>query len=160
MRRIIVFAAALVLLAGCSRPVKDLSGVWEFALDPEGTLTAESPFDDSITLPGTTDLAGKGNEPEDTCETSRLTRLHSFVGKAWYRRNVTVPSSWKGKDVTLLLERTKAATVFLDGKEAGFCNDISTPHRYNLGQLKPGNHTLAIRVDNGGGVPEGVRKPA
>ena len=156
MRRIIVFAAALVLLAGCSGPVKDLSGVWQFSLDPEGTLTAESPFDDSISLPGTTDLAGKGNEPEDTCETSRLTRLHSFVGKAWYRRNITVPSSWKGKDVILLLERTKAATVFLDGKEAGSSNDISTPQRYDLGQLKPGPHTLAIRVDNGGGVPEAV----
>ena len=156
MRRIILFAAALVLLAGCSGPVKDLSGVWEFALDPEGILTAESTFDDSISLPGTTDLAGKGNGPEDTRNTDHLTRLHSYVGKAWYRRIITVPPSWKGKDVILFLERTKAATVFLDGEEAGFCNDISTPQRYDLGQLTPGPHTLAIEVDNGGGVPEEV----
>ncbi|MBR5659923.1 MAG: beta-glycosidase [Bacteroidales bacterium] len=154
---ILVIALVLILSIGCQRTTS-LSGTWELALDVEGTLSSDSPFDDNIRLPGTTDLAGKGNEPENTNETSRLTRRHSYVGKAWYRRMITIPLGWKNKEVALFLERTKASTVFLDGKEIGSSNDISTPQTFNLGKLKPGLHSLAIRVDNGGGVPEQVIK--
>ena len=157
MKRLIVILAAAALLAGgACRPETDLSGTWEAALDKEGVLTPDAPFEYSVILSGTTDLAGIGSEPESTDETARLTRLHSYVGKAWYRRKVSVPRAWKNKDVYLFLERTKAATIFIDGREVGSCNDISTPQEYNLGRLAPGRHTLAIRVDNGGGVPNGV----
>jgi hypothetical protein len=154
MKRWSFILVTMILLAGgACRPVTDLSGKWEFALDPEGMLTADSQFDDRINLPGTTDLAGKGQEPEDTLETSRLTRRHSYIGKAWYRRKITVPLVWKDKDIFLFMERTKAADVFLDGREVASGNDISTPQTYSLGRLRPGLHSLAIRVDNGGGVP-------
>ena len=157
MKRRNIILATMILLAGSAcRPVTNLSGRWDFALDPEGTLTADSQFEDRINLPGTTDLAGKGHEPEDTMETSRLTRRHSYIGKAWYRRRITVPLAWKNREIFLLLERTKAATVFVDGRETASCNDVSTPQTYNLGRLRPGLHTLAVRVDNGGGVPEQV----
>ena len=146
---------SVILLSSCQKRT-DLAGSWEFALDPEGVMTAESEFDDSISLPGTTDLAGKGNEPSETVETMRLTRRHSYVGKAWYRRRVTIPAAWSRKDVTLFLERTKATTLYLDGREIGSLNNISTPQEYNLGQLKPGFHTIEIMVDNSGGVPSGV----
>ena len=148
----IALSVAFIGLLGCQRETS-LDGSWEFALDPESALTADSPFDDNIHLPGTTDLAGKGQEPESKNETLHLTRKHSYVGKAWYRRMITVPLAWKNKEINLLLERTKASTVFLDGKETGSSNDISTPQSFNLGRLKPGLHSLAIRVDNGGGVP-------
>lgn len=154
MKRWSFILVTLILLAGgACRPVTDLSGKWEFALDPEGKLTADGQYEDSINLPGTTDLAGKGQEPEDTVETSRLTRRHSYIGKAWYRRKITVPLVWKDKDIFLFLERTKAADVFLDGREVASGNDISTPQTYCLGKLRPGLHSLAIRIDNGGGVP-------
>ena len=157
MKRRIFILVTLILLAGSAcRPVTDLSGRWEFALDPEGELMADSRFEDRIDLPGTTDLAGKGQEPEDTMETSRLTRRHSYIGKAWYRRKVTVPLAWRHNDKFLFLERTKAAAVFMDGKEVASCNDISTPQIYNLGRLRPGLHSLAILVDNAEGVPEQV----
>ena len=148
----IALSVALIGLLGCQKETS-LDGSWEFALDPESALTADSPFDDNIHLPGTTDLAGKGQEPESTNETLHLTRKHSYVGKAWYRRMITIPLAWKNKEINLLLERTKASTVFLDGKEIGSSNDISTPQSFNMGRLKPGLHSLAIRVDNGGGVP-------
>ena len=148
---------AIVCVSACQRET-NLAGTWELALDPDGVLTVNVPFDDSMKLPGTTDLAGKGHEPERTDDTDHLTRLHSYVGKAWYRRKITVPFAWKNKDIILFLERTKASTVFLDGKEVGSSNDISTPQEYNLGRLKPGLHSLAIVVDNGGGVPEQVIK--
>ena len=147
--------ASVILMSSCQKRT-DLAGSWEFALDPDGVLSAGAKFEDNIRLPGTTDLAGKGNEPPETVETMRLTRRHSYVGKAWYRRRVTIPAAWSRKDVSLLLERTKATTLYLDGREIGSLNNISTPQEYNLGHLKPGFHTIEIMVDNSGGVPSGV----
>lgn len=94
MKRIL----ALVLLAGsltaCTSTL-DLSGTWEFCLDPEGTIKADAPFAETIELPGTTDLAGKGAEPGEEVETARLTRRHAYVGKAWYRKTISIPHAWK-----------------------------------------------------------------
>ena len=150
----------LLLLAGglwtACAPYTDLSGTWEFCLDPEGTVSPDAAFDDTITLPGTTDLAGKGSEPDSTVETARLTRRHAYIGKAWYRKTAVIPQSWKGRDLVLFLERTKATKLYLDGAPVDSCNDVSTPQTYTLGRLQPGTHTLVLCVDNGGGVPEGV----
>lgn len=139
---------SLSCLAGNSKET-DLSGRWLFS-------TTGKTFDVSVSLPGTTDTNGLGESPQRTDETTHLTRLHYFVGKAWYRRTFTVGKDWKGKKVFLHLERTKPSTVWIDGDSIGSSNDISTPQVYNLGKLKPGVHTLTIRVDNGGGVPPQV----
>ncbi len=157
MRKLVhyLIIASAILISSCQRNI-DLAGSWEFALDPEGALSAGAKFEDSIRLPGTTDLAGKGNEPSETVVTVRLSRRHSYVGKAWYRKRITIPAAWSRKDVILFLERTKATTLFLDGQEIGTENNISTPQEYNLGHLKPGFHTIEIMVDNSGGVPDGV----
>ena len=155
-----IWAAALV---ACT-PDADISGTWNVCLDPSGTMTADSLlsehvdslFKDTITLPGTTDLAGLGHEPVRTDETSHLTRRHAYVGKAWYRKKVVAPAVWKDRNLLLYLERTKATTLYLDGHLVDSCNDVSTPQTYNLGKLRPGVHTLTVCVDNGGGVPEQV----
>ena len=145
-----------VLVAVACTPEAEVSGLWEFRLDPEGILTVDSLFTDTISLPGTTDLAGKGFEPERTDETTHLTRRHSYVGKAWYRKKVVAPYVWRDKDLALYLERTKATKLYLDGALVDSCNDVSTPQVYHLGRLRPGVHTLTLCVDNGGGVPEQV----
>jgi len=157
MRRLIAaLLCAGALAATACTPEEDLSGTWEFCLDPEGTVTADAVFEDTIQLPGTTDLAGKGDAPVRTDETSRLSRRHPYVGKAWYRKKFVAPAVWKDRDLFLYLERTKVTTLYLDGAPVDSCNDVSTPQVYNLGRIAPGIHTLAVRVDNGGGVPEGV----
>ena len=153
----IVCAAAVV---ACT-PEVGISGPWALCLDPEGAVTAEALFSpgadslfiDTIDLPGTTDLAGKGFAPKDTTETMRLTRRHSYVGKAWYRKKVVAPHVWREKDLALYLERTKATTLYIDGALVDSCNDVSTPQVYHLGKLHPGVHTITLCVDNGGGVP-------
>ena len=162
------FAAAVVV--ACT-PEMEVSGTWSLCLDPEGAVPvdsllgerADSLFADSIVLPGTTDLAGKGMAAPDPqygmpVETGRLTRRHSFVGKAWYRKKVVAPYVWRDKELALYLERTKATTLYLDGALVDSCNDVSTPQLYRLGKLKPGVHTLTLCVDNGGGVPMQVIK--
>ena len=159
MKRWLFIICALAAVA-CT-PSESISGEWEFRLDPEGTVTVDSLFSDTIVLPGTTDLAGKGFAalaPSDSipAETGRLTRRYSYVGKAWYRKRFVAPYVWREKELALFLERTKASKLYLDGAPLDSCNDVSTPQVYRLGKLRPGVHTITLCVDNGGGVPEQV----
>jgi len=73
-----------------------------------------------------------------------------YVGPAWYGRVVEVPEAWRGRRIVLALERPHWETrLWVDGKEAGSNNSLSTPHTYDLGTaLAPGSHRLALRVDN------------
>ncbi|MBR3472929.1 MAG: beta-glycosidase [Prevotella sp.] len=127
-----------------------LVGTWNFALDPQRTLTPASALDDKIELPGTTDTNGKGMEPQRKDETTHLTRLHSYVGRAWYRRTFTIPLSLKGFSYILHMERTKPSTVYVDGKEVGSSDNISTPQEYDLTPyVKLGKRQeLTIMIDN------------
>ena len=150
----------LAALAACT-PEMEVSGPWAFRLDPEGTMTVDSLLTDTIELPGTTDLAGKGYAAQEPkygvpVETGRLTRRYSYVGKAWYQKKVVAPYVWREKDLALYLERTKATTLYLDGVLVDSCNNVSTPQVHHLGKLHPGVHTITLCVDNGGGVPEEV----
>ena len=78
-----------------------------------------------------------------------LTPEKYYAGVAWYQRTVTIPADWKNQRVVLTLERPHWQTqVWLDGKNFGTNDSLSTPHEYDFGQLAPGKHTLTIRVDN------------
>ena len=107
-------------------------------------------------LPGTIDTNHLGFAPSDTTETTHLTRLYAYKGKATYSRTIEIPHQWKKAPVELFLERTKPTWVYLDGKLVDSCNFISTPQRYILPKMKSGKHTLEIVVDNSRGVPEQV----
>ena len=108
----------------------------------------------TVMLPGTMDTNKKGMPISKKDETTHLSRLYSYKGKAWYEREVVIPRTWRKKAITLFLERTKPTWLYVDGTLVDSCNNISTPHRYQLKSLKPGRHTLRILVDNGSGVPE------
>ena len=124
-----------------------LAGKWSVVLDgSEEALEA--------TLPGTIDTNGLGAAPSDTTETTHLTRISAYKGSARYSREISIPRKWKGKAVTLFLERSKPSRVYLDGALLDSCNNISTPQRYALGALAPGRHRLEVVVDNSRGVPE------
>ena len=107
-------------------------------------------------LPGTIDTNHLGFAPSDTTETTHLTRLYAYKGKATYSRTIEIPRQWKKGAVELFLERTKPTWAYLDGKLVDSCNYISTPQRYILPRLKSGKHQLDIVVDNSRGVPEQV----
>ncbi len=128
-----------------------LAGEWKLALDPdkEGILKAyyNKTLADEIILPGTTDEHKKGNLYE-TCEIERLTRTYSFQGYAWYQKVVAIGEEWRGKHVSLYLERTRISRVWIDGKDCGRQDSICTPHVYELGVVAPGSHNLTIMIDN------------
>ncbi len=77
-----------------------------------------------------------------------LTRLYRFNGTAWYERELIIPEPWRGRRLTLFLERTKHTQVWLDGKPCGENPILCTPQEYDLGQVEPGLHRLTIAVDN------------
>ena len=139
-----------------------LEGNWGLQLDTAGTGIAPDwltkPCTDSLFLPGTTDMGKKGTYNTDMTLTTSLSREYVFEGKALYTKQVDIPEEWDGTSVRLVMERTKPTTIWIDGKEVGANNDISTAQQYDLSSyLFPGTHTVAILVDNGKqAVPEKV----
>jgi hypothetical protein len=134
------------------RKTLDLAGEWRIALDRDNTGIREKWFatqlKESISLPGTTDEAGLGDFTDERCA-DRLSRLWRWIGPAWYQRSVTIPRGWKGKRISLFLERTKDSQVWVDKTWVGSDDSLSTPHVFDLSkELTPGKHTLTILVDN------------
>lgn len=125
-----------------------LNGTWQFSLDPQRTLKATDNFTETVALPGTTDTNRKGNALTKKDETTHLSRLYSYEGLAWYRREIVIPDGWKKKTIRLHLERTKPSTLYVDGERITSLDNISTPQVYTLPALKPGKHQLALAVDN------------
>ena len=155
-RRTTLLLLAVTCLSSLAfaQPRIDLSGMWQFALDRQGNLRPNAPMSETVALPGTTDTNRKGDPLKWRGETSHLSRLYSYKGRAWYRRTVEIPRDWRGKTIYLTLERTKPSEVYVDGRKAGSANNISTPQVYDLSRLlTPGRHQLAIMVDNSSGVP-------
>ena len=134
------------------RLIMDLSGQWEFALDPDnkgieqGWFSRELP--DSIKLPGTTDLNKKGYLNSDTT-TMHLNRVYKYEGAAWYRKEIEIKSGWKEKQIRLILERTKPSKIWIDNNFIGGSILLESPQEFDLtNYLTPGKHSLTIRIDN------------
>lgn len=151
IRIILVISFWLLAQQLRAQQVMPLAGRWSVQLGEQKTGEVHA-----IQLPGTLDDAGIGAPSTLTDEhltrdvLLHLTRKHTYIGSAWYEREVNIPQQWKGKSITLFLERVLWTTrVRVDGQEAGFCESLSAPHTYELGRLlTPGKHTIAIRVDN------------
>ncbi|MCC8188896.1 MAG: beta-glycosidase [Bacteroides sp.] len=150
------------LISACGAPESrkqiSLAGSWGFRTDPEGVGEEEAWFvrvlDDSVELPGTMDTNRKGEPNTDLEETTYLSREYRYVGKAWYQKQVDIPSDWEGHVVELRLERTRATKVWLDDTYMGASDFISGQQVYDLSSwLTPGQHTLTIQVDNGEALP-------
>lgn len=79
-----------------------------------------------------------------------LTPERRYVGAAWYKREIHIPSSWKGKRVMLFLERPHIeTTVWINNQRIGSQNSLSTPHEYDItAAVRPGTSTLTLRINN------------
>lgn len=172
MKNFIKLTACLFIAGLCSACAKQLpsdtrsrislEGQWGLRLDTTSSGFVSDRLaeicTDSLLLPGTTDIGKKGRYNTDMTQTNALSREYIFEGKALYTRTVEVPESWEGTSIRLLMERTKPTKVWIDGKEVGTNNDVSTPQLYDVSDyLSPGIHAIAIQVDNGqGAVPDKI----
>lgn len=157
LREVDVLAAEAPFAPAEGKEEINLAGRWQFLLDRGKSGTPYFQSSEAVTLPGTTETNGMGDVSENTGETTHLTRRRPYTGRAWYRTMVSIPRSWSGKDVWLLLERTKTTTIYVDGLKVGTSNDIATPQQFNLKEwLTPGNHSITVAVDNGSGIPSQI----
>jgi Glycosyl hydrolases family 2, sugar binding domain/Glycosyl hydrolases family 2/Glycosyl hydrolases family 2, TIM barrel domain len=164
-----VLIAIVFVLISCNKgsfvSIRDtmlLNGSWHFALDTAKSGITEKWYTrtltDSVKLPGTLDENRKGIPNLNRLETMRLSREMMYAGMAWYQKTVVIPENWKGKDIRLMMERTKPTQVWVDADLTGRSNDLLTPQYYNLtNYLTPGKHVLTILVNNdNSSVPGGV----
>lgn len=139
----------------------DLSGEWRLLQDPDGKLPLAPPdstgFKDVVRLPGTLAEAGKGAPLVMTPSVKNREAMRhlqprfSYLGPAWYRREIDIPADWKGRDAELLLERVMwESRLWVNGEPVGARDSLCTPHRYEIGpRLIPGTrNTLLLRIDN------------
>ncbi len=146
-----------------SRPIKntnntvsnqntiDLSGLWTVKLEPQKNIhssSLERKLEGMIELPGSLAENGFGYKTEGR-DIGVLTPEYKYIGKASYSKQITIPKSWKNKELQIKLERVLwESRVFIDGKEISRQDALGTPHYHELGNLNPGKHTLKIIVDN------------
>lgn len=133
-----------------------LDGIWSFKADPLGMglqsngLQMFPSLTETITLPGSTDEAGKGIRTQGL-SSIRLTRMFEYKGPAWYEKKVFIPEDWAGKEISLFLERVHWETkLWVNGAYVGREESLSVPHIYTLRKfLKPGEvNTIRLRVNN------------
>lgn len=160
MHRLIFIPLFILFSVTAAAQNLSLAGTWQFATDSLDKGISEGwqnkTFTQTLRLPGTLDDAGVGAKPSLSADSLTrsvmlmLSRKHRYIGPAWYAREIVVPQNWKGNEVSLFLERVLWTThVWIDGREIGTRELLSTPHRYDLGKsLTPGKHRIVVRVDN------------
>lgn len=138
----------------------DLSGNWGIALDSLEMGVKEQwytkSFSDRLRLPGTTDLAGMGVPGSlapklEKPQLLHLTRKHSYVGAAWYTREITIPKEMANRPLNLFLERVMwKSRLWIDGKEVAMPQEsLTTPHQFRIVDgLAAGKHILTLCIDN------------
>lgn len=160
MRRFTLFFALAFTLWAYSKTTVDLSGQWKCWLDSNDKGLAidwtQREFADSAWLPGTTDSNGLG-VPNTLApaltrpQLSHLTRKHSYVGPAWYQRDIVIPKEMANKPLRISLERVLwQSRLWIDGIEVNNPQEsLTTPHEFEIPEgLNEGMHTLTLRIDN------------
>lgn len=122
----------------------NLNGLWDYAIKPKGQIEPAA-FDGQILVPFAIE--------------SSLSGVMKEVGDAnelWYKREFTVPSNWKNKDVVINFGAVDwKADVFINDILIGSHQGGFTPFSFNITPYLAGKskHKLVVRVwdptDNG-----------
>jgi len=141
------------------REVVDLSGVWDFKLDPADVGERESWFR-GLEAPRALAVPGSWNE--------QLPDAFNYLGPAWYFRRAFVPRGFKGDRVFLRVGSANyAARVWVNGTFVGEHEGGHLPFAFDVTAAAPAGRpvTVAIRVENvlkptrvpAGNLPPGAR---
>lgn len=120
----------------------DLSGIWDFQIDPQAVGEAANW---AMKLPEARPMAvpGSWNEQYDD--------LFGYLDLAWYVRQVYVPSSWKDQRVFIRIgSAVYFGTVFINGVKIGSHEGGHLPFAFEITEhIKwEEENRIAIRVEN------------
>lgn len=104
-------------------------------------------FSDTIPLPSTVQMERKSPRREEKSD-GYLNDPYRFEGYAVYERTVELePES--GRELFLVLERTRTTRLWVNGSYVGTQNSLCTPHRYAVTDaVRAGENRITIMVDN------------
>ena len=147
-----------------SENYKSLNGIWDFKYFDDhremesvpGVMEGKPQVGkwDQIRVPGNWEVQGYGipiytNTRYDFCpENPQPPQLPEAIPAGLYHRRFTVPESWKGREVFLNLCGSKSGTyVYVNGKEAGYCEDSKDLARFRITDLvQDGENHLVLRI--------------
>jgi beta-glucuronidase len=123
------------------RETKRLDGLWDFAVDWDGTGRAagwwRAPLPDATSMP----------VPASYNDVLVDRSVHDHVGDVWYQRNVFVPHGWEGQRVVLRFDSaTHRATVWVDGEEVADHEGGYTPFEADITALVQPGKALRVTV--------------
>lgn len=123
------------------RNLFDLSGFWDFRLDPED-LGAKSGW--MLGLPHSRQIAVPASWNEQFQDT------YDYLGAAWYVRSFYAPGGWRGQRIAVRVGSANyAAQLWLNGQSVGEHEGGHLPFAFDVTDLLRWDapNVLAIRVD-------------
>ncbi len=145
-----------------SKFYKSLNGVWKFFFVdsykdlPEDITSANvntSTWAD-IKVPGNWEVQGHGvaiytnHGYEFKPRNPQPPHLPEANPVGVYRRNISIPQDWDGRDVFLHIGGAKSGLyVYINGEEVGYSEDSKNPAEFLINDyLKPGENVLTLKI--------------
>jgi beta-galactosidase len=137
-----------------------LNGIWKFCFTETPDKVTPGFFEpgfsdsrwDTINVPSNWEMQGFG-DPVFRNVMTPFQPNPPFIPREYnptgtYRKTFTLPSSWKGKEIFLRMEKTASASfVWINGRETGYNEGGQEPAEYNItSYLKPGKNIIAVLV--------------
>lgn len=80
--------------------------------------------------------------------------MPGFDGVVWFRKNISIPQAWEGKELTINLGTIDDNDItFFDGEKIGETEGYNKPRSYTIpaNKVKAGTFALVVRVFDGSG---------
>jgi beta-galactosidase len=130
------------------RSVVSLDGSWQFQLDPQGEGRTQQWFGTRVSFTNTIRVPGAWQAQGFGTESDKL--RHSYVGKAWYKRQLDLPKIGPGQRVFLCFGGVhRSAEIWVDSVLLGDHVGYLSPFEFELTRMAATNSTatLAVCVD-------------
>lgn len=145
----LIVAALLAPAVSCyARERIGLAGEWDFRADPQDVGKTQQWFAEAVKFDRTVKVPGAW-EDQGVGEPSKAL-FASYSGVAWYHKRVSVPQTWKGKEMYLNFAGVhRTADVWVNGEYLGNHIGYLTPFRWEIAYLIVRNWTIdiVVRVD-------------
>ena len=144
------------------RQTLSLDGQWQFCMDPQKQGEKEHwyrqdatlPNLKSIQVPGSWESQGMGGQGVSytiTPERQNRPLRGSYLGAAWYRKQVTLPEEWRNKEIWLKFGGVHSQGWFwVNGTFLNHDKSYCGTYKYRVTDLvdKDGNLFIAVKVRN------------